>query len=380
MNYTKNILDSKVLLLLFFLFIAAVPRIPIVPATAGHSDSNGAWQAGVDWWNSGHYNPSRKPGAPVYEMSLGVLYAVVYKGLGFDKAKMYEPGTNEYYLFSNSLSVLCTAITLFFFFLILRHFFSFEKSILATALLNFYPHMLVMGATTSDVIFLVLFMVLAFYAYLEKMPRLAIIFALLGAGSRMQGLALVAPLVWEHLRNRFKKQDKYFFIEISWIALCTGLLFYPSIRAYGLTFFIQPYHKNIVGIKKLGAFIHRTFNLMGPIGTLTTAAILYRYRRKLTKIRPISQRNILVFYIWFFLFTMSLAPWESFYLLALVPLFIFIVFFYGSRFTILIFSASLLIGSFVQVHFKPWKWPPYRVLPGIVEAHLQENYIIRSGM
>lgn len=366
---TKSTQLENRLVTIFFFFLAVLSRIPLWFAHPGHADSGGAWSAGVKWLQTGTYIPSRRPGAPVYEISLG-LWDLLFKWLDV-----------PYHYYTNALTLLIFWFTLVVLFYSYRKFFSFQKSLAATIAFNFYPTSWVMGAATSDIVPVVCLISAAFLAFLHQKRFLACMIAVLAVGCRAQALAAVLPLWFLNAKYHIREGKlKKLVSESGLIALGLVLIFLPAFRVYGTELFSQPYHHDVVGIKKLGAFVVRTLNLFGPLGFFCFIAVFLVHRRKFFLKKNIELTYLLSTFSLLILISVAVAPWEMFYLLPLVP--IGLGLFFGlvkNKPLLFLFLISSLIPSFIQIQFKPWKLPFWEAKSGVLESHLKQQWIIRGG-
>ena len=44
-----------------------------------------------------------------------------------------------------------------------------------------------------------------------------------------------------------------------------------------------------------------------------------------------------------------------------------------------LFIASCLLPTFYQFQIKPWRWPPYKIAPGVLHAQLAADWPVRDG-
>ncbi len=167
---------------LSFFVLALLVRLPFVFRLPGHDASLGILQAGKACVELGRYATGRPPGSPVYDCTIGFLNL------------FFQGSSLPYYYFTNLFSVLCTGVTLCFLFLIFKKYISTKKAFFAVVLYNFYPHELVLGGATTDMVFLLLFCTLSFYAFLNGKFLFSLFLACLAIGSRVQALAFALPL------------------------------------------------------------------------------------------------------------------------------------------------------------------------------------------
>src|SRR5476651_1391923 len=104
----SSALDSGWILAPICAALAILPRLFIITRVAGHDVAPWAIKAGVEWVRTGTWRPSRSPGAPVYEFTIGVLV----NALG-DSA-------TPTFVYTNILSVACVALSLFLLYWIYR--------------------------------------------------------------------------------------------------------------------------------------------------------------------------------------------------------------------------------------------------------------------
>ena len=163
-------------------------------------------------------------------------------------------------------------------------------------------------------------------------------------------------------------------------ALMACIIFYPSYLAFGLHLFSQPYHQGeFTRSQKIGAFLMRSGNMLGPIGMIVVALVVLLHARRIVKdctgIGFIAA-GVLVLTLCVFV----VAPWETFYLLPIVPVAIFVVLRYvENSWVIAVFAFSLLLPNVIQIQLRPWKLPPYAVRDGVISAHLREDWNTRGG-
>lgn len=362
--------DRWVLPILFVL--ALLPRLPFVLVTAGNDISQCLVTAGATWLRSGHYTTCRPPGAPSYELTVGLLDL------------LWPPAEGQPYFYrTNLLSVVATFFTLYVLLLIYRRFLSPARSFWAVVFFNFHPHELIMGGATTDMNFLLLFGVISVSLFLSARIYSAILVSCLGSLARIQGLALTIPLCLILLfRDYASSAWRRFALDIAMCALVGLLIFLPGLYAFGLASLEQPYHRGeFTARQEMGAFVLRTLNLFGVAGgpLLVGAALWGLATRRMpapTATTFLGIATVALTLVFFFK-----APWEAFYLLPLVPFAYFVAFRPGtfSRTALALFLASCLLSGAVQIQLRPWRFPPFVVRDGIFDAQWNEAWIVRGG-
>jgi len=243
----------------------------------------------------------------------------------------------------------------------------------------------VIGGATYELSFLVALLAASWWAYGTGRIRTALVISILALGAKLLAVALVIPLTGILLIRDFAARKwAQMLAHFVGAVLLSALMYLPRFLG-GMTDFIEPltgkplYHADLTRYTKLGAFLLRTGNLLGPLGVVLLVALLFVHRSRLPSWK--SETGVLAYsYTFFLLAIMFTGPWEAYYLLPLVPLAFFVVLWLGTpRWAVVLFFVSALLGNVVQVQFKPWKLPPGAVHDGTIRAHLDRNWVTRGG-
>ena len=362
-------LDDARILIVISVGLAFLPRLFLLARLPGNDISLKIIESGKDWAQSGQWRPFRSPGSPMYEYWIGML------------ANSVQSSSIPAFVFANILSALCVAASLYLLYWIFREGLSPRMSLLGVALFNFYPHEWVLGASTTDVNFMMLFGIASVFALMKDRTAIALILCFLAVGSRIQALALAFPLLAAACYREWRARK--FSRLLLWPVLSllfAAAVFFPSWRVFGWNLFSQPYHRGEFSkAQEIGAFLLRAGNMLGPLGLVIAAVALLRNERRM--FRECSALGFVALGTALLTFCVfALAPWETFYLLPIVPGAIFLVLRYTkSPAIVALFAISALLPNLIQVQIRPWKMPPYVIRDGVIQAHLREDWNTRGG-
>ncbi len=355
-----------------FFMLALVPRWPLLFLHDGQCDAQSTISKTQHWFATGQY-VQRWPGSAIYDLIVGLLDRVTTSfGL-------------PYFYATNLFSVLCVFISLSLLYRVFRAYCSIPVALLVVTAFNFHPQELVIGASTYEMNLMMVLGTASFYLYQEAKIRWSVAFAILATGVKLYAASIAIPLSLILLAREYKKSEKkYFAMNAVVIVAGVFLVFLPSIISDAYGFFghfltKQTYHPEISRVARAGAFVHRAFNSMGPAGVVLLLWALWRNRFYLKESKS-EQGFLLWSFCGILLFLNFLEPWETYYLLPIFPLAIFIVVTSSiPQVARALFIGSLLLPIFIQVQFKPWKWPPYAIRAGIWQAHIDRDWNAAGG-
>jgi len=361
--FTKTITKN---LLLFISFIVVVPRLPIVLRDYVHYDAGAEITVLDASIKAGHYVPSRHPGSILAEMVFSLL-------------RMLGEWVNiPPYLFTNGLCLLASIGTLYFGYKILLRWFPIKDALLTIAIFNFQPQMFIFGGATADITLLLFFMTYSVYLFYEGKIAYSILIAWIGCFCKIQGLALLVPLLgyWAFQKN--------FLYRAALSALLLVIVMLPGFSYFGFSVFNPGIHANtITYFQKLVAAVYRLINSWGIIG-FPLLVILLCHKLRSAEFRRHMFTSIVAWMTLFTLVIFRFAPMEAHYLLPVV--FVAIVFwmkFYRelpfSKYLQIAMVISILLSNFVQVRIRPWKAHFIEIYPGVIQAHFNEQWVIKGG-
>jgi hypothetical protein len=337
--------DGLIYLLLFVGVL--ISRLPFVDN--GYGVDQDAWRvAGVaeSIHATGQYSASRLPGYPVQEITFALLPT--------RSAMMLN-------LLTAALSALCVV-----FFAKLMQRFGVAHPLLAAAAFAFVPVIFVNSVSSMDYLWALCFVMIALHCSAAGKYFLSGVLLGIAAGCRITSAGMMLPavfLLWAV--NRTRRPGDYAKL-IAGFLLALPLVLSPVVMKYGWRFL--PRNNGIA--TALGVAKNLTVDLWGILGVLALAAFSIvavirlfqtrRFREFLTD--PINQLCLMVIAVYGLAY--SIVPYESGYLIPIVPFIIMLLVRSLPAWQSVVFLLAMALSSFViGMNTADMPWSPNAVTP-----------------
>lgn len=206
--------------LLFWLFISGYCLLHVPFITCGFGEPD-AWRNGlvaINFAKNFVYAPARFPGFPVVELT----YGVIAKFLPWESL----------WIFTNLCTLLITLIGIYFYYhIVIYH--RISRPLITASLLYFIPVVFVNASSSMDYLWATTFVLISYWALLQKKPIICGLFLGLAIGARMTtGVflpAFVLFLVWNTeifpKRTAFRSTMLLVFSTLFVVVICYAPLF-----------------------------------------------------------------------------------------------------------------------------------------------------------
>jgi len=216
-------------------------------------------------WSTGHYQESRLPGYPLHEIISAPL-------VGLGGAPL-----------SNAATLTITLIGTIVWNKIVSRAGQHKKMLVVA--FAFAPIVWQHSADTLDYVWSLLFILLSFYAILNRYILLAGVVLGISAGFRPSNLAAIIPfLCLIYLITNNIKQIIIFILSVSTVAVCA---FVPLMIKYGIPGWLIATQQEMSDVThpqlamRFIAFFYRTIYFIGPLAALTTIYIFWKRRQEI---------------------------------------------------------------------------------------------------
>jgi hypothetical protein len=254
--------------LLFWLFISGYCLLHVPFITCGFGEPD-AWRNGlvaINFAKNFVYAPARFPGFPVVELT----YGVIAKFLPWESL----------WIFTNLCTLLITLIGIYFYYhIVIYH--RISRPLITASLLYFIPVVFVNASSSMDYLWATTFVLISYWALLQKKPIICGLFLGLAIGARMTtGVflpAFVLFLVWNTeifpKRTAFRSTMLLVFSTLFVVVICYAPLFLKyHLRFLNILFIPREY---------IRSGYYNIQWIFGLPGSLCLLILMIRKRKKL---------------------------------------------------------------------------------------------------
>jgi hypothetical protein len=287
--------------LLLLTLLVLLSRLPFL--NAGYGVEEDSWGIAVAAYHTQLYGimeASRLPGHPVNEFIYSIFWG-------------YGP-----WIF-NFFSAICSIICFVFFYFTAKKL-EIKHSIWAALALVFTPVVYINSTCTIDYLWALMFVIISFYALVNKNLVLSAVFLALAVGCRINSAVLYIPfLCWIYFDNNRQLSIKQFLVFSIVFGVVILLCFIPIISVYGWQFFS---YSDQFPYPNWAKIIYKA--TIGVIGLPALFMLFVLLSKKIFKQGKISFKinaintlffSLLILQIWAYL----MLPQKSAYLMLLVP-------------------------------------------------------------